>query len=52
MNRLNNTQVIHYFTFIDSTLGARMWDFDLLNLGRYVDYGQCLTNGVIGVRDV
>jgi hypothetical protein len=46
--RSNNTQVTHFFTFIDSTLGARTWDLDRLNLGRHVDYDQCLITGVIG----
>jgi hypothetical protein len=42
----NSTQVTHYFTFIGSTLGARTWDFDLLIVGRHVDYDQCLITRV------
>jgi hypothetical protein len=44
----NTTQVTHYFTSIDSTLGARIWDFDLLNMETHVDYNQCLITRVNG----
>jgi hypothetical protein len=47
----NTTQVTHYFTFIHSILGARTWNFDLLNVGTYVDYNQCLITRVNGVWD-
>jgi hypothetical protein len=50
-NRSINNYTSYYFTFIDSTLGARTWDFDLLNVGTHVDYKQCLTTRVNGVWD-
>jgi hypothetical protein len=39
------------FTFINSILRVRMWDFDLLNVGTHVDYNQCLITSVNGVWD-
>jgi hypothetical protein len=48
----NTTQVTYFFTFINSTLGARTWDFNLLIVGRHVDYDQCLIIRVIKVWDV
>jgi hypothetical protein len=51
MGGSNTAQVTHYFTFIDNTLGARTWDFDLLIMGRHVDYDQCLITRVIEVWD-
>jgi hypothetical protein len=50
--RSNITQVTYYyFTFIDSVLETRTWVFDLLKIGRHVDYNQCLTTEEIGAWD-
>jgi hypothetical protein len=44
----NTTQVTHYFTFIDNTLEARTYNFDLLNMGTHVNYNQCISTRVNG----
>jgi hypothetical protein len=50
MGGSNTTQVAHYFTFIDNTLEARTWHFDLLIVGRHVDHDKCAITRVIGGR--